>query len=210
MPVGAITAAVGVYAANKQAKATKKSANTIAGATDAATEENRRQFDVAQANQAPWLQTGRTALDKINNLLAGDYSGFNTSPDYIVARDEGLKGLDRSLAARGALGSGGADADRITFASNLGTQQLGNYRNWLSGIAGVGQTTAQNLANLGADSANQIGRNLLTGADARASAYQQNADTSTQLAGVLGGQANNWLQGGGWQKAKGMFGPGTI
>jgi hypothetical protein len=211
MPVTAGVVLVGAYAANEQKKGAEKGAKAIAKGNDAALEEQQRQFNQTQANQQPWLDTGKMALGGINRILAGDYSEAMNSPDYLVARNEGLRGLDRALSASGGLTPGTAgDADRIQFASNLGTQQLGNWRQFLLGASGMGQGAANQLTSAGQTYAANVGNIAQNTAQARASSYQQKADANSQLAGVIGGSANNWLQGGGWQRAKGMFGPGTI
>lgn len=55
-------AGASINAGNKAAKATQQ-------ATDAATAEQRRQFDLARQDQMPWLQAGRGALDMRSQLL---------------------------------------------------------------------------------------------------------------------------------------------
>lgn len=62
-------AGASISAGNKAAKATQQ-------ATDAATAEQRRQFDLARQDQMPWLQAGRGALDMRSRLLGlGGASG---------------------------------------------------------------------------------------------------------------------------------------
>lgn len=160
MPWGAVAAAVvGAYAsdqaAGKAAKASKR-------ATDASIAEQRREYDQTRADQMPWLLAGQSALSQMQTLNSGDYSSFKQSPDYQFALDEGLNGLDRSAAARGALYSGGHSADVVRFGEGLASQNYGNYYNRLASLAGLGQTSASNLGSLGQGTANSIG-NLLIG-----------------------------------------------
>lgn len=174
---GAAVAVVGGAINNRNAK---KAAAGQAGAADAATEEQRRQFDLARADMQPWLQSGAQALDMQGKVLAGDYSGFMDSPDYLYARDSSLQALERDAAARGGFMGGGADADRINLASGLATQNLGNYWNKLAGMSNTGQQTAANLGQLGANFARDAGSNMMNAANARASSYAA--------------QGNNWNQ----------------
>lgn len=117
-----------------------------------------------------------------------DFSAFYQTPDYLVARDEGINGLDRGAAARGGLYSGGADADRMTFASNLGSKAFGNFQNNLFRLAGLGSSANSELNSLGSNMATNVGNSMQSSGNARASAYlQQGQAQSNALAGV--GQA---------------------
>lgn len=103
-----------------------------------ATAEAQGYYGAARQGYTPYTSAGEQNLNRLNQLMGGDYSGFTSGPDYQASLQEGMKALDRGAAARGALYSGGADADRIQFGSNLAAQTLGNYRNALSGLAGMG------------------------------------------------------------------------
>lgn len=61
-------------------------------------------------------------------------SAFNTSPGYQFAFDQGVKGLDRSAAARGMLGSGNQQQDLVKFGQGIANQEYGK---WLSGLGGI-------------------------------------------------------------------------
>lgn len=160
MPWGAVAAAVvGAYASSQSAK---KGAKASQHASDAAVSEQQREYDQTRADQMPWLLAGQSALSQMQTLNSGDYSSFKQSPDYQFALDEGLNGLDRSAAARGALYSGGHSADVVRFGEGLASQNYGNYYNRLASLAGLGQTSASNLGSLGQGTANSIG-NLLMG-----------------------------------------------
>lgn len=193
MPAAAIGVVATAYAANQQKKAAQGAANAQGRAYDAATAENARQYDQSRQDNMPWLQAGQNALAQMQALNSGDFSSFNQSPDYQFAYDQGLKSLDRSAAARGGMYSGGADADRMQFASGLASQNYNNYYNRLAGLSGTGQNTATNLGSLGQNYAN-TNANLLTGAaDARASAYGQKAYANNMLAGSIANFGSNAL-----------------
>jgi hypothetical protein len=203
---GAVVAAgAAAYSANQQGKAAKGAANAQARANEAAIAEQRRQFDLTRQDMMPWLETGQGALLDMRKLLSGDFSGFKQSPDYQYAYDEGLKALDRGAAARGAMFSGGADADRIRFGQGMASQNYNNHWNRLAGLAGVGQTTASQLGSFGQNTANSISGLLQDTGRARASSYmaqgQARADMASNLVGIggmLGGYFSNRPQGSGW------------
>lgn len=186
MPAAAIGLVTTAYAANQQKKAASGAANAAQRGYDAATAEQARQYDQSRQDQMPWLQAGQNALAQMQQLNSGNFSSFTESPDYQFARDQGLQGIDRSAAARGALYSGGADADRMQFASGLASQNYGNFYNRLAGLAGVGQTAASGLGALGQSYATNVGNNLIGAGNARASSYQARADANSQLAGSIG------------------------
>lgn len=182
-----IAAGTAVYSANQA----RKGADAVAQGQGMAIGEQRRQFDITQQNMAPWLREGGWALGQQRAFLEGDMSGWQNSADYKFAVDQGFKGLERGLAAGGALGSGGADADRIALGQGLATQYMGNYWNKLAGMSNTGQTTANQLGQFGANAATNIGNAYANIGNARASAYGANANAFAGVAGAF----NNWYQG---------------
>lgn len=191
--VGGATLIKGVMdnrAAGKAASASQKG-------YDAATEEQRRQYDLSRADQQPWLQAGGNALARLESASNGNFDSFKLSPGYQFSVDQQMQGLDRSAAMRGGLYSGGADADRMKYASGLASQEYNNWWNQQAGLAGVGQTAASGLASLGQNYANNVSNNLIGAANSRASAYGAKADAwgnaLTGAAGAFGyGYGNNW------------------
>lgn len=70
--------AAGSIASNKaQSSAAKSAANASQQATDASIAEQRRQFNIAQQNQQPWLNTGTAALGQLASLY-GLSTGVNS------------------------------------------------------------------------------------------------------------------------------------
>jgi hypothetical protein len=191
-----VAAGVSAYGANRQTSAARDAGRASQRGADAATAEQRRQFDLSRSDQLPWLQAGQDALSRQQQFLAGDFSGFETSPDYAYALQEGFKGLDRGAAAAGGLWSGGADADRIKLGQGLASQNANNYWNRLAGLSNTGQNTSGNLGSLGANMASNIGGYQMSAANARASAYQQQgaaqAGFANQLAGYAGYLGGQW------------------
>lgn len=80
--------------ANAQNKAAKQGAQASQQATDATIAEQRRQFDIGQANQQPWLTTGTGALNRLASLYGlptaqggGSPSQFNAQ-GYLAANPD--------------------------------------------------------------------------------------------------------------------------
>lgn len=190
-------AAVSIGKGVMDSNAAKKAGRAQQAGYDAASAESGRQYDQTREDMQPWMQAGTNALAQMQQLNGGDFSSFKQSPDYQFAFDQGLQGLDRSAAARGSLFSGGADADRMAFGQGLASQQYGNYYNRLAGLAGVGQQTAGQIGQFGAQNASNQANYAIGGANARASAYGQQANAwGNALQGVSGalgyGMGNNW------------------
>lgn len=194
MPWGiAVAAVVGAYGANEQAKAGEKAAGAQSDANAAAIAEQRRQYDQTRTDMLPFLEAGYGAINRQNAFLNGDWSGFENSPDYAFAVDQGFKGLNRGAAANGSFGSGGADADRIALGQGLATQYASNYWNKLAGMAGQGQSGVNTLGGLGANQANQIGGYLQDTGNARASSYANRANAWGNYANQLSGLAGQYM-----------------
>lgn len=74
MPIAVPLIAAGVgaagsaYAANQASKGQKASAAAGQAATDYATAEQRRQYDLSRGDNAPWLQAGQGALAQLSRL----------------------------------------------------------------------------------------------------------------------------------------------
>ena len=100
-------------------------------------------------------------------------SGFRATPGYEFVRSEGMRGLERSAAARGGAFSGNALRGLDQFNNGLASQEYNNYYNRLAGLSGTGQNTGQNLAGLGANMAGNVGNLLTNSGQARASAAAQ-------------------------------------
>lgn len=190
----AVAAGGAIYAANKQSSAAKDAANASTNATNASIGEQRRELDINQANQQPYLDTGKSALSTLAGMygLNGqgngkpDYSAFFSSPDYQATLQQNQQALDRDAAARGSLFSGGHSADVMQFGQNLAAQQFGNYYNRLAGLAGIGQTSANQLGAYGQNYANAVGNLNMQNAQAQTNSIYGRANAYSNLAGQVG------------------------
>lgn len=192
-------AAVGVgisaWSANNAKKQGERGAQAQQDAADAATAEQRRQYDLTRQDQMPFLDAGYDALRRQQQALDGDWSGFENSPDYLFALQQGTQALDRGAAARGGFTGGGADADRIKLGQGLASQNFGNYWNRLAGRAGQGQSSATNLGGLGMQMASNIGGNMMDAANARASSYANSANAWGNFGNQAAGAFGSWYGG---------------
>ena len=97
MPWGYAAVAVGsLVAADMQSSAAKDAGKRSAGAADAATAEQQRQFDLTRQDQMPWLNTGRSALAQ----LAGLYGLDSSSTPYTYTYSGDSAPVDGSAEQR--------------------------------------------------------------------------------------------------------------
>jgi hypothetical protein len=130
---------------------------------------------------------------------------FQADPGYGFRMSEGMKALERSAAARGGLLSGATLKGTQRFGQDLASQEYQNAFNRyqaeraarlgpLQSLAGVGQTTAQQIGDAGMRTAQNIGETQMSGAAARASGYVGGANALTSALGTgLGFYQNQQL-----------------
>jgi hypothetical protein len=208
--------------------ASRSAAGTQAAAADQAAELQRqtaqeqlalqkRIYEEGVARQQPWLTAGEQALNRL--IPMSEYTPFGQAqfqqdPGYAFRMSEGLKALDRQAAARGGLISGGALKAAQRYGQELGSQEYQNAFNRyqaerqarlspLQSLAGVGQTTAQQMGAAGQQYAGQAGQTAMgmaanvgdllgSAAAARASGYIGGANA---LTGAIGGATGAYMQG---------------
>lgn len=206
MPVAAVAipAVAGLAGAAIQGRAAGKAASAANRASEQANALQQQQYQQTRSDLSPYLQEGQNALAGISRLNAGDYSGFQNSPDYLFALQQGQQGVERSAAARGGLYSGGNLADLTNYAQGMASQQLGQYRNSLMSLANMGASSGSALAGVGQNYAGAVGNNLANGANATGSAALTQGNNLSQLTAGLGGLASNYLQ-----QRQSSFNPGA-
>jgi hypothetical protein len=177
-------------AANAQVEAARESGDTQR-------EIFERQVELSQ----PYREAGQQALNKLVPL-ATEYTPFGmqqfqADPGYGFRLSEGQKALERSAAARGNLLSGGTGKALTRYGQEMGSQEYMNafnrYQaernarlNPLQSLAGVGQTSTQQLAG----QAGQLGANL---SESIGAAGQARASGYMGTANAIGGGLNQYL-----------------
>ena len=155
------------------------------------------------------------AVDQGSGLFGSLLQPFNADglqdePGYRFTRDEGMRGLQNTAAARGGLYSGATLRDATRFNQGLAETTYGNafnrnmnqrnaVFNMLTGANSNASGTVNNAFNMGQNAATNMGNNLMMGANDRANAGLARASlwSNALNQGISQGQQNNW-----W----GMFG----
>lgn len=141
-------------------------------------------------NQAPQQPTQQPAQQDFRSML-------ELYPAYQFQMEEGLGAIERTAAARGGLLSGQTLKAAQRYGQGLAGGTAENYLNRLSQLAGVGQTTAVQTGQLGAQSAAYQGQLATQGAQAQASGYLGAANAWGQGIGQIGQLAGYYTGGGG-------------
>lgn len=176
----------------------REAAETQAAAANSAADLQYKQWQESVKLQEPWRQAGMTALNKLTPL-ATQYTPFGMQqfqqdPGYAFRLSEGQKALERSAAARGGLMSGAALKAASRYGQEMGSQEYMNAFNRyqaerqaqlgpLQSLAGVGQTSAQQLGTQGMQMAGNVGNLMTSGAAARASGYVGGTNALTSALG---------------------------
>jgi hypothetical protein len=165
---------------------------------------------------SPLNTTGDLYASTLNEQWATPFTpptaaDVEATPGYQFMLGQGEKAIQQSAAAQGNLLTGGVAKDLNNYAQNFAdqyyqqaynnllnqyqmnynifNQNQSNLFNRLSAISGVGQTSTSQLANAGANYANQAANTGMTGA-ANVSNELNNAAAAT-ASGYVGG-ANAW------------------
>ncbi len=165
------------------ADAARSAGNKQSDAARYAADLSQQQYEQTRADQMPFLEAGKTALNKLiplaTNYTPFSYGAMTADPGYGFRLSEGQKALDRQAAARGGLISGGALKAAARYGQEMGSQEYTNafnrYQaernaqlNPLQSLAGMGQTTMTNLGSMGASNAANVGNLMTSGAAASA------------------------------------------
>ncbi|MDX1736844.1 MAG: hypothetical protein R3261_01310 [Alphaproteobacteria bacterium] len=178
-------------------RAAKKQASAAQNAANQANKVALDIFNMQRKDNAPFRNTGVSALYQLAALDGVDYNGapgtaeqrrntalqrFYNSPDYQYRLTQGINALDKSAAARGRLQSGDHVKSVIGYSGDLASGEYNNWRNSLRSMAGVGQVAAgANSAAAGAY-ASSVGSNLMSAGATRGSAY---ANQAASLNGLI-------------------------
>jgi hypothetical protein len=171
----------------------------------------REQFERQTELQAPFREAGVRALPELE--AASRYTPFGmkqftADPGYGFRLAEGQKALDRQAAARGGLMSGSALKAAARYGQEMGSAEYTNafnrYQterqarlNPLQSLAGMAQTSTNQLGQAGQTYATNAGEAIGAAGQARASGYMGTANAVSQgLTGYLNysqGQERNAL-----------------
>lgn len=206
-----IGAASSIFGSSKAADAQKQAAMM-------AIAEQRRAEKVAREDLAPYREAGARATEELESRLPFLTSpiemtqeNLEKTPGYQFTRDQGLKAVQNSAAARGLGVSGAALKGASTFATGLANQTYKdqfaleninreNAYTRLMGVIGAGQNSAARTGMNTMQAATNSSNALLGAGNAQASAWNIAGGAGAKLGNDLAGYAmykgiygnNNW------------------
>lgn len=132
---------------------------------------NERMKALADAEVAKQGETQSADFGALTKKFTLD--DYVQDPGYQFRLSEGMKGLDRSAAARGGLQSGAALKAAANYSQNAASAEYGNaynrfntdqntQYNRLASLAGLGQTATSATAAAGSNYANNVGSYAMT------------------------------------------------
>lgn len=212
----AIPLGISAFGSSQQAGAAGSAAQAQNRAAKRAAAEQQRQFDISQQQLAPFREAGTQALTAQQALLGltgpeaqqQAFQQFAESPGQAFLRQRGEQSLLRNASAIGGLGGGNVRSALQQQGIGFAQQDLQNQLTRLSGLSEAGRGAVGTGAQLGAQTATNVGNLLTQGGQARASGILGQQQAQQQFTGQLGGAITGGLAGSGafGERAQTAFG----
>lgn len=186
--------------------ASTNASNAESNAANQANDTQWAMFQQQQANEKPWLDSGRANLNQLNSEMPDltrkfSMQDFQQDPGYQFDMQQGMQAIQNSAAAKGLLGSTGTMKDLNNYAQGMASNEYGNAYNrftqsqqqrynMLAGLAGTGQTAAGQITSASQNAANNISANQIAVGNASAA---QNIATGNTISNFAGQGANAWM-----------------
>ena len=206
-------------AGRQQARAVESASNVQAQAQREALDFQRRMYEENVARQQPYYDIGVNALRQLPGRTGAMPAAFQyrpeqltTDPGYQFRLSEGMRALERSAAARGGLMSGATGRALTRYGQEAASQEYSNAYNRalteynaakareaeeynrLSGLAGTGGTTAQQITSAGQQMASNVGNIGMGQAQIAGQARMAGASAYGRSLGDIGYLANRYYR----------------
>lgn len=174
----------GIFGGSQSASGSRDQAR----AAQAGMDYSKQVYGDAQNNFQPYMGLGQSGVNSLMAMQNGDNSGWNNSAEYLGARDAGQYAMDHGAAARGRMFSGGFQMDAMKGQADIANQYQGQYLNRQMGLAGLGQSAANSLGQIGGQTAQAVNSAYTRMGQAQADGKNAWGDTATGLAGIFAKQ----------------------
>lgn len=216
---GVLGAGASVASGAIGASAAKSAAKTQAAAANNAAQAQLQMFHEQEANLAPYVTAGTSAMGELQGLTGTNAGGnpltaplsapfqptmaqLARTPGYQFTLQQGLESTQNSYAAQGLASSGAAMKGASQYAEGLASttyqQQFQNYLaqnqqiyNMLSGQANLGENAAAMTGQMGMQAQTTANQLTTSGAAASAAGTIGSANALTGALGGLTGSASN-------------------
>ena len=229
MPAAAIIGAAVVGGAfsylgsKEQASAAESAAQAQVAAGDRATQAQLEMYNQSRADLAPWRAAGERGLgslemeqERYKNAVLNP-NKYLQSPGYGWLQQQGIDALNKGASASGALDSGARSKDLMAYGQGLAKQDYTGYlgrleslMNRYAGTAQVGQTATNTTAQMGQQTAGNMGNIAIGQGNAIASGQINQANATTglynNLSNIGSNAANQYMLGNYLQNSGGSGG----
>ena len=149
--MAAITSAVvGIGSAVMAKRSADKQTKAMQQGNDASIAEQRRQYDQAREDFAPYREWGISGMNALNDPLAN----FEASPGYEWRRNEGMRDIGNQFAVKG--GGGNAMKALAAFNQNYASNEFGNWWQRQMQKVDVGRGATNSVSAAGQNMANNV------------------------------------------------------
>ena len=163
----------------------------------------------------PYIQAGQNALSGLPDIYhqmmqnPGDIinrlgAGYQKSPGYDWALQQGQEGINNAAAAGGMAGSNMHQQQAGQLANNMANQDYQQYLNQVLGLFGGGVQGQQGIAGMGYGASNELAQSLAQQLMSQANLQYAGQANQNQQTGGLIGNILGLFSGGG--KGGGFFG----
>lgn len=195
--IGAAVVGGSVLGGVIQGEAAKDASQAQVQSSEAAVEEQRRQFDIARGILQPYVDVGTPAVQEQQNILGlsgpeaqtSAYQAMLNSPEYQALAEAGEQGILQGASATGGLRGGNTQAALAEFRPQLLNQLIQQRFNNLGALTATGQasaagqaTGAQTLGTNVADLYTRRGDDIAESRLARGQAYSNIASAPSNIA----------------------------
>src|ERR1700690_525595 len=217
-----IGAGASISASGSQADAANNAANLQQTDQQASLAEQQREFNINQANQAPWLAAGTQGLGSLSNLLSTPGQGLLTpwtqqfqaptaeqaaqTPGYQFQLQQGLGAVQNSQAAQGGLIGGNAMEALNNYAQGAAST---NYQQTYNNALGQYQQAYNIFQGNQTNEFNRLAALSGVGQQAATTLGQQGQAAASNIANInstAGAQIGSSLQNAGAARASGYAG----
>lgn len=180
--------------AGSQKKAVKKATQQQVDALNAAIAEQRRQFDVTNANFQPYRDIGGKGLAGLGDLVGVNgapqqqsaIDALKASPLYQSLFNNGQEALLQNASATGGIRGGNTERGLADFGADTLAQTIQQQLASLGGLAGMGMGATNAVADFGQQASQNVQNDLIGQGRARASG-------ALTIGGI---NAQNWKNAG--------------
>lgn len=205
LPWGVAAAVGGAYLSSRsQKKAAQTAADAQGEASDAAIQQQNKQFEALQALLKPYTQAGTSALGAQQNLLGlngaaaqqSAIGGIESGPLFSSLKQQGENSILQNASATGGLRGGNTQAALGQFSPQLLNQLVQQQYSNLGGLTSIGQNAAAGVGNAGMNNANQVSQLLQSQGAAQAGSALAAGQANSQLYGSLAKLGGSYFGGG--------------